>query len=147
METHDYEYHQSGRTRSKVLRIVGHVFVGLIFAIAFALVFALLVQFIWNSLMPAIFDLKTITFWQAFGIIVLAKLLFGGFGHHDHRHQDHRDYYHWHKDRDNEERPPGRTSRNWKSYRQFWKDEGKQAFDAYVSRVEKQGGGESGGES
>jgi len=143
METHDYEYHQAGRTRSKVLRIVGHVFVGLIFAIAFALVFALLVQFIWNSLMPAIFDLKTITFWQAFGIIVLAKLLFGGFGHHDHRHQDHRDYYHRHKDRDNEERPPGRTSRNWKSYRQFWKDEGKQAFDAYVSRVEKQGGGES----
>lgn len=140
MENHDYEYHQTGKTRNKVLRIVGYVFIGVIFAIAFALVFAILVQFIWNSLMPTIFDLKTITFWQAFGIIVLAKLLFGGFGHHDHRHKDHHGIHHWRKDRDNEDRPPGRTSRNWKSYRQYWKDEGRQAFETYANRVEKEEG-------
>jgi hypothetical protein len=46
---------------------------------------------------------------------------------------------HRHKDCDNEERPPGRTSRNWKSYRQYWKDEGRQAFETYAYRVEKEG--------
>ncbi len=33
----------------------------------------------WNWLMPAIFGLGVITFWQALGIIILSKILFGGF--------------------------------------------------------------------
>lgn len=33
---------------------------------------------LWNVLMPAIFGLGIITFWQALGLIVLAKILFGG---------------------------------------------------------------------
>ena len=145
MENHDYEYHQTGKSRSKVLRIISFTLGGVILAIAFALVFAIIVQLIWNSLMPALFDLKTITFWQAFGIIILVKLLFGSFGKHDHQHKHHHAPYHWHKDRwgrdrDDEDRPPGRTDRNWKSYRQYWKDEGKQAFEAYVNRVEKEEG-------
>ncbi len=36
-----------------------------------------LVMSIWNWLMPSIFGLVTITFWQALGILALAKLLFG----------------------------------------------------------------------
>ena len=67
---HDYN---SNSTRNKTFRIVGYVFVGLLFAVAFALVFGLLVKFIWNNLMPAIFNLNEITYWQAFGIIILAK--------------------------------------------------------------------------
>lgn len=31
---------------------------------------------LWNAIMPEIFGLGTITFWQAFGIRVLATLLF-----------------------------------------------------------------------
>lgn len=33
---------------------------------------------LWNALIPAIFGIGIITFWQAMGIIVLAKILFGG---------------------------------------------------------------------
>lgn len=33
---------------------------------------------LWNWLIPAIFGLGTITFWQALGLIVLVKLVFGG---------------------------------------------------------------------
>ncbi|MBK9190473.1 MAG: hypothetical protein IPM77_02660 [Crocinitomicaceae bacterium] len=35
------------------------------------------VMYLWNWLMPEIFGLTTITFWQALGILVLSKILFG----------------------------------------------------------------------
>lgn len=39
-----------------------------------------IVMLLWNWLMPAIFGLITISFWQAFGLLALARILFGGFG-------------------------------------------------------------------
>ncbi len=42
-------------------------------------VFSFLVMSLWNVLMPTIFALKAITFWQALGLLILSKLLFGGF--------------------------------------------------------------------
>ena len=38
-----------------------------------------LVMILWNWLMPAIFGLTAITFWQAVGLLLLSKLLFSGF--------------------------------------------------------------------
>ena len=38
-----------------------------------------LVMGLWNILMPSIFAVRAITFWQALGLLVLSKLLFGGF--------------------------------------------------------------------
>ncbi len=35
------------------------------------------VMFLWNWLMPAIFDLPTITFWQSIGLQILFYFLFG----------------------------------------------------------------------
>lgn len=34
---------------------------------------------LWNWLMPVLFGLHRIGFWQALGLLVLAKILFGGF--------------------------------------------------------------------
>ena len=34
---------------------------------------------LWNHLIPAIFHLATISFWQALGLVILSKILFGGF--------------------------------------------------------------------
>jgi hypothetical protein len=42
-------------------------------------VFSFAVLWLWNHLMPAIFGLHAITFWQALGLLVLSKILFGGF--------------------------------------------------------------------
>ncbi len=42
--------------------------------------FSAAVMFIWNWLMPSIFGLVTIGFWQALGMLVLARILFGGIG-------------------------------------------------------------------
>jgi hypothetical protein len=34
-------------------------------------------QWLWNITMPQVFELKEITFWQAFRILLLAGFLFG----------------------------------------------------------------------
>jgi hypothetical protein len=34
---------------------------------------------LWNGLMPPIFGLRAIHFWQAVGLLVLSRILFGGF--------------------------------------------------------------------
>ena len=42
----------------------------------FSLVMALPAMWLWNWLMPAIFGLTEITFWQAWGLLFLCSLLF-----------------------------------------------------------------------
>lgn len=41
-----------------------------------------IVMWLWNSLLPVLFGLPTITFWQALGLLVLSRILFGSFGPH-----------------------------------------------------------------
>jgi hypothetical protein len=50
-----------------------------IFVVLAVLVFTFIVMSLWNWLMPALFGLRTITFWQAMGLLVLSKILLGGF--------------------------------------------------------------------
>lgn len=35
---------------------------------------------LWNWLVPQLFGLREITFWQALGLLALCRILFGGFG-------------------------------------------------------------------
>lgn len=39
-----------------------------------------LVQLLWNWLLPSLFGWRTITFWQALGLLALCRILFGGLG-------------------------------------------------------------------
>ena len=50
-------------------------------AIAFVAipVFSFVVMNLWNWLVPPIFGWHSINFWQALGLLVLSKILFGGF--------------------------------------------------------------------
>lgn len=132
-------YHSSDSRAGKVLRIIGMVFVGLIFAVLFALIFGFLVKWLWNFLMPELFGLTQITYWQAFSMVILTKLLFGAFGKHDHARRHPHLFGKWH-DRlhCSEDEPWNRQSRQWKSYKQYWHHEGKAAFEAYVQRNDKE---------
>jgi hypothetical protein len=47
--------------------------------IAAVAVFGFVVMSLWNWLAPAVFGLHTITFWQGLGMLILSKILFGGF--------------------------------------------------------------------
>jgi hypothetical protein len=96
-------------------RIVGWTFIGVFVAAFFALVFGLAVKALWNWIMPAVFGLGVITYWQAFGIIVLAKILFSGI-HSPHGHDRHL--------------PPFARARG--SYDRWWREEGRAAFDEWM---------------
>ena len=66
-------------------------FYGLMIATIIALVaafFAGVFMYLWNWLVPELFNGPVLNFWQAIGLIVLAKMIFG-FGSHNKRS--------WHK--------------------------------------------------
>ena len=64
---------------------------------AFAFLFGSVVMLLWNALLPGIVGVTTITFWQALGILVLSKILFGGFsGGHSYHRPRHYSRHDWH---------------------------------------------------
>jgi len=45
-----------------------------------------IVMLLWNWLLPPLFGLPSITFWQGLGLLLLCRILFGGLGgHRSHR--------------------------------------------------------------
>ena len=52
------------------------MFFMMVFFVAF---FGFITMELWNWLIPEIFGLTSITMWQAVGLVVLSKILFGGF--------------------------------------------------------------------
>jgi len=52
-----------------------------LFFIAAVIVFGAIVMGLWNAILPNVIGVKAITFFQALGILLLSKILFGGFGH------------------------------------------------------------------
>ena len=64
--------------RNRFLRVLKIV---VLVAVAIT-VFSFVTMHLWNWLMPAVFGLQTITWLQALGLLVLGKILFGGFHRH-----------------------------------------------------------------
>jgi hypothetical protein len=56
----------------RVLKIV-------LFAALAVPLFGFVVMWLWNWLMPALFGLHVISFWQALGLLILSKILLTGF--------------------------------------------------------------------
>ncbi len=54
--------------------------------VLFVALFGEVVMHLWNWLLPALFGWHTIGFWQALGLLVLCRILFGGFGNHGSGH-------------------------------------------------------------
>jgi hypothetical protein len=61
--------------RSKFRKIAGFLLLG----IAGVFIFGNIVMLLWNALLPVLFHFPLISFWQALGLLVLSKILFGGF--------------------------------------------------------------------
>ena len=47
--------------------------------LAFLALFGFVVMSLWNWLVPTLFGWHHITYWQAVGVLILSKILFGGF--------------------------------------------------------------------
>src|SRR5262249_26015727 len=61
------------RSCRKFLFLIPLIVLGALVLLSLA-VFAL-----WNGVLTDVFDVKSITYWQALGLLVLARILFGGF--------------------------------------------------------------------
>ncbi len=59
--------------RDRKLKLLGMIVVA-------AVVMTTLVMLLWNALLPAILGVKSIGFFQALGLLILCKILFGSFG-------------------------------------------------------------------
>ena len=121
-------FNHKARTR-KFGIIAGWILLGITAAVGFAFLLGYIIMLLWNWLMPEIFGLIEITYWQAVGIIILAKILFGGFGHHKSNHSKK-------KCPDgimsSKSKSPKSGFAKWKYYDKFWKEEGEEAYDNYI---------------
>ena len=63
------------RIKNRAKRITAFIVFGSIFFVAIGY----FVMFLWNNLIPEIFEMPEITFWQAVGLLILTRILFTGF--------------------------------------------------------------------
>jgi len=136
----------------KWIRIAGLAVAGIAFSVFAALVFAYFVMRLWNWIMPDLLGAGTLTFWKGFGIVVLARLIFGSLGPSGKAGKarkggkrewrdgkGHRWSYdgwgEWNEDRCRQE---------WKQYDIWWKQEGKAAFERFKSEDGEKPSGEDG---
>jgi hypothetical protein len=57
--------------------VVGIV-MGILIGLAILAIFTVIFRWLWNTTMPDVFGVKSLTFWQALKILILAGILFGG---------------------------------------------------------------------
>ncbi len=103
---------------------------GLAFAIVVGLILGLFIQFLWNETIAETFRLNAISFWQAVGLFILAKLFFGfgsGGGRREFKFRtklgDSSD-----SDQETDDVPDD------DAFRLYWREEGKAAYDEYRSQ-------------
>jgi hypothetical protein len=83
--------------------------------VAFLFLVSGIVMLLWNSILPAIFNINAINYWQAMGILVLCKILFGfkggrpGWGRH----------FYWQKQM--REKFANMTPEERKNFKEEWK--------------------------
>lgn len=122
----------------KKYKMAFYILLGILAGTALFILFGFAVQFLWNQTIADMFGLTAISFWQALGVFILAKLLFGfgisGSGSNSGGKTRQR-----RKDGDDE--PP---SRNNDEFRRFWRDTGREAFEEYRARREGNGTSPSG---
>jgi hypothetical protein len=71
-----------------------------------------LIMYLWNWLLPPLFGLRLITFWQALGLLVLCRILFGSWGGGGDSRKHHRHFERWDR-MSPEERD--RLRQNWRT--------------------------------
>jgi len=55
-------------------------FFGILAFLAMIAAFSAAAMFLWNALMPQVFALPVLSYWQSMGMVILAKIFFGGMG-------------------------------------------------------------------
>ncbi len=75
-------------------RIAKYAAFGVLGVLAVGL-FGWITMLLWNWLVPALFSGPVVTFWQALGLLVLSKILFGSIGKGGHQRGGSWRHYYW----------------------------------------------------
>ena len=145
-----------------IWKCVGFGVLGVIGFIAFAGIIGLAISWLWNCLMPSLFNLPIIGFWQAIGLAVLARLLIGashGGWHRKFGRKWKHAHGHFSCNYGNNCKCGGNcqcgshsqsknandlgwgcnsdsNSKKWSYYDKFWEEEGEKNFNDYIARKE-----------
>ena len=111
-------YREFDSKHGRARLIVVHIFFGLALTALLALFFGYFVMQLWNYVVPAVTHFRPITYGQSVALLVLARVLVGGIGHHGHGIGHFR------------ERHYGK----WRDYEEWWQRAGKQSFEEFTDR-------------
>ena len=84
--------HQYHRLTDKRRSMIRPVILGIATLLLLGLLYGALVYWLWNLIIPELFSLRPINFWQAVGLVVLSHILFKSNPLERHRNPGHR---HW----------------------------------------------------
>ena len=140
-------------TAKKVLKVFGFVILGITVVIGIGFV----VKWLWNSLMPELFGLKEITYWQGVGLLVLIKIFFGGIsGNSSSKNSDSKsgevkgvigqaihdemqqEFYKEYDKKHTEEHSASGNVDQEKLYEKWWAEEGEKKFEEFLDKIEKE---------
>lgn len=116
------KYHPDRLSKhSQFYLLAVHLGFGLLLATSLALSFGYVVMLLWNAVLPALLSVRSISYWQSVGLLVLARILVGGFGHGKHgggakEHQH---------------------GEAWRKYDDWWKEVGAQSFEEFSQHEPK----------
>jgi len=111
------------------LKYTLYAILGVAGAFLMGLLFGNLIMWLWNWLMPSLFGLRTIGFWEGLGLFLLAKILFG-FGGSGHSGDD--GGKHHKKHRHHGAKGESKDWKDWEYYDDWWEENGKNAFHTYA---------------
>lgn len=120
----------------KGFKIFVWTILGIVFFVTMAFVFGWVIQLLWNATVADMFGLPAISYWQAIGVFILAKFLFGfgigGSGSSSSKKKK--------KEAAKVEAVSDQADAasedvadlaGEESFQKFWQEEGKDAWDAY----------------
>lgn len=122
------EHFTKSQVEKTVKRIVKPLVIGVLVIFVAAPLLGVFIQFLWNATIAVMFDLAPISFWQAVGLFVLAKLFFGFGGHSDKKQGKSRARVS--ADASAGEPDPEKDEK----FRAYWQAEGKEAYEAFLAK-------------
>lgn len=113
---------ESDYKRYKFYKFVSYAVLASVAIVAAGLLFGWLIMFLWNETIADIFGIAAISFWQGIGLYFLAKLFFG-FGSGSGRFKSKDGKFRWAKFKE--------KSVRYQSFRKYWDEEGRDAYERY----------------
>jgi len=129
MSSHDFWHN---RDASKAMK-AGKILLIIAGFLLLAFLLGYWIMFLWNETMAAIFGLPTISYWQAVGLFLLAKMFFGIGGRGRRSNSKYRRRHIKHQADETEDVTEVTASATFK---EFWLGGGKEANEAYLAARE-----------